>query len=135
MKRVNFTDYDEKPADMINYLRYYGPHFSKKLCNFAASLMTKEDDKPITPATKEDVRNLLLKYDVKLKYDQLYDSTYVLDMVRADFYGDSIEDELHTARYIKNVIDDPDAPDGLVFNRWYSDMCYKGIAIDWSEMI
>lgn len=120
---------------MINYLRYYGPHFSKKMCEFAASLMTKENDEPIKPATKEDVRNLLTKYDVKLKHDQLYDSTYILDMIRADFYGDSIEDELHTVRYIKNVIDDPDAPDGLVFNRFYSDCCYKGIAIPWDELL
>jgi hypothetical protein len=43
MHRANFTDYDEKPAGMVNYMRYYGPHFSKKLCEFAVSLMTKED--------------------------------------------------------------------------------------------
>jgi hypothetical protein len=55
MNRTNFTDYDQKPADMVNYLRYYGPHFSKKLCKFAASMMTKEDDKPIQPFNKEEV--------------------------------------------------------------------------------
>lgn len=37
--------------------------------------------------------------------------------------------------YVKDVIDDVDAPDGLVFNRWYADMCYMGIAIDWEEML
>ena len=25
--------------------------------------------------------------------------------------------------------------DGLVFNRWYADMCKKGISIDWANMI
>jgi hypothetical protein len=135
MYRTNFTDYDEKPEGMINYMRYYGPHFNKKLSDFAASLMTKEDDKPIKPVSKEDLRRILLNAEVTLKHDQLYDSVYVANMCRADFFGDSIEDELHMARYIRNVIDDPDAVDGLVFNRWYADMCYKGIAIDWSEML
>lgn len=30
---------------------------------------------------------------------------------------------------------DPDGYDGIVFNRWYADMCYTGVAIDWEEMI
>ena len=49
--------------------------------------------------------------------------------------GSSIEDELHLARYIKNVIDDPDGYDGMVFTHWYADMCKKGIPIDWEKMI
>ena len=135
MHRQNFTDYDEKPADMINYLRYYGPHFSKKLCEFAVSLMTKEDDEPIKPMTKQQVKELLLKYGVQLKHDQLYDSTYVCGMALADFYGSSIEDEKHLALYIKDVIDDPDGTDGLTFTRWYASMCHNGIAIPWDEVL
>lgn len=34
-----------------------------------------------------------------------------------------------------DVIDDPDGYDGLVFNRWYADMCRQGIPIDWHEFI
>lgn len=30
---------------------------------------------------------------------------------------------------------DPDGYDGLVFNRWYADMCRQGIPIDWHEFI
>lgn len=37
--------------------------------------------------------------------------------------------------FMMAMIDDPDACDGTVFNRWYSDMCHKGIAIDWEDMI
>ena len=135
MHKVNFTDYDEKPEDMINYLRYYGPHFNKKLNSFAASLMTKEDNKPIIPFTKDEIRSILQNNGIVLKHDQLYDSVYVANMCRADYLGSSITDEAHLALYIKDVIDDPDAVDGLLFNRWYADMCYKGIAIDWDEML
>lgn len=56
-------------------------------------------------------------------------------MCKADFLGSSIVDNAHLSRYVKDVIDDVDAPDGLIFNRWYADMCYKGIAIDWEEML
>ena len=56
-------------------------------------------------------------------------------MCKADFLGSSVPDEKHMAMYIKDVIDDVDAPDGLLFNRWYADVCYKGIAIEWEDML
>jgi hypothetical protein len=135
MHKINFTDYDEKPRGMVNYLRYYGPHFNKKLNSFAVSLMTDDNDEKINPYTKDDVIRILQNNGVQLKNDQLYDSVYVANMCKADFIGSSIDDEHHMALYIKDVIDDPDAVDGLVFNRWYADMCYMGIAIDWEEML
>jgi hypothetical protein len=135
MNRANFTDYDLKPAGMVNYMRYYGPHFSKKLCEFAVSMMTKEGGTPIKPMSKAEVKEMLQKYDITLEHDQLFDSTYVCAMGLADYYGSSIEDEKHLARYIKDVIDDPDATPGTVFNRFYADCCYNGIAIDWDEML
>lgn len=46
-----------------------------------------------------------------------------------------IDDERHLCLYVKDVIDDPDGYDGLVFNRWYADMCRQGIPIDWHEFI
>ena len=56
-------------------------------------------------------------------------------MCKADFLGDSIPDEKHMCRYIKNVVDDPDGYDGQVFNRWISDMDGMRIPINWSEFI
>ncbi|MCI7207070.1 MAG: hypothetical protein MSA15_13905 [Clostridium sp.] len=56
-------------------------------------------------------------------------------MCKADFYNSSIVDENHFVHYIKDVIDDEDAYDGIVFNRFYADMCKKGIPIDWAEML
>ena len=65
----------------------------------------------------------------------MYDHVYVANMCKADFLGSSVVDENHLAKYVKDVIDDDDAYDGIVFNRWYADMCRKGIAIDWENMI
>ena len=135
MNRTNFTQYDEMPEALVNYMRHYGPHFNRKLCEFAVGMMTKDDGQKITPYNKEQVKTILTRYGIVLKNDQLHDSTYVANMCKADFLGSSIQDESHLALYIKDVIDDPDGYDGLVFNRWYADMCYSGIAIEWEEML
>ena len=139
MKRVNFTQYDEYPEEMLIYMRNYGPHFNKKLCEFAVSYMEKKGadgiKRPITPITKEETDGLLTRQNVKVTRGQLHDETYLANMVKADFLNSSIADEHHMALYIKDVVDDVDAPDGLLFNRWYADCCYKGIAIPWYDMI
>lgn len=138
MTRDNFTRYDEYPEAMLAYLRNYGPHFNRKLFEFAIKGMTKWIDgkeQNITPFTKDNVENILNNNGVNVRNSQLYDCAYVANMCKADFLGSSITDERHLALYIKDVIDDIDAPDGLTFNRFYADCCYKGIAIDWEEML
>ena len=138
MQNTDLTQYDIKPEAMINYLRYNGPHFNKKLCDFAVSHMTKRVGSsliPIVPMSKEQVDKLLETQKVVVKNTQLYDHVYVANMCKADLFGSSIQDDLHMARYIKDVIDDDDAYDGIVFNRWYADMCRKGIVINWEDMI
>jgi len=81
------------------------------------------------------VDKILSVNNTLLENNQLYDYVYVANMCKADFLGSSIQDDLHMAKYIKDVIDDDDAYDGIVFNRWYADMCRKGIAINWEDMI
>lgn len=135
MIRTDLTEYDIKPVEMINYLRYHGPHFSKELCKFAVSLMTKNDDTPIKAYTKEDVESILDRNGVKLKEKQGYDCVFVANMCKADYYGSSIEDEKHLAKFIKDYLEDPDGYDGIAFNRWLSDMARKGISINWEDML
>lgn len=138
MRKTDLTQYDIKPEEMVNYLRYYGPHFNKKLLEYAVSHMTKkigDSKQKIVPFTKERIDQLLDAYKIHLENNTLYDYMYVANMCKADLYGSSIEDDLHLIKYIKDVIDDDDAYDGIVFNRWYADMCKKGVVIDWEEMI
>lgn len=138
MHNTDLTQYDIKPAYMINYLRYNGPHFNKKLCDFACSKMTKKVNGKLTPIvrfTKAEVDSMLQRYGIQLENNQLNDYVFVANMCKADFYGSSIVSDDQLARYVKDVIDDDDAYDGIVFNRWYADMCRKGIVIDWEQMI
>lgn len=135
MNRTSLTQYDDMPEAMISYLRHYGPHFNRKLFEFAVGNMTKEGGEKITPYNKEQVKSLLERVGVTLKNGQLHDPAYVANMCKADFLGSSIKDENKLALYVKDVIDDPDGYDGIVFNRWYADMCYMGIPIEWEEML
>lgn len=45
------------------------------------------------------------------------------------------EDERHLALYVKDVVDDPDAEDGTVFNRWLADCDTRGEAVDWEGLL
>ena len=119
-------------------MRNYGPHFNRKLYEFAVSQMTHivdGEERRIRPYTREQTDEILKTHGVKVKNAQFYDVAFVAAMCKTDFLNSSIIDEYHVALYIKDVIDDVDAPDGLVFNRWYADMCYCGIAINWEDML
>lgn len=128
------------PEDMQQYLSYYGTHFNKLLCEFAVSKMKREDKqtgviKRITPFTMEELKAMLEKYSVNIDTNEQYDALYLANMVKADYWGSSIEDEEHMARYIEDVICDPDGYEGLVFNRFLADCGGKGVAIFWENMI
>lgn len=131
--------YDRLPPAMVDYLSNYGRHFNKKLLDFAISQMTAifstGEVEQIKPYKKEQVDDLLKKYDIKLKHNQLYDYVYVANMCKADFLNKSVPDEYHLALYVQDVIDDVDGYDGIVFNRWYADTRRKGIAIDWDSVL
>lgn len=128
------TQFDARPEEMDMYLSYYGPHFNKKLCKFAVSLMRK-DGKKLEPFTKDNVNRMLDDYGIKLEHKDLYDPVFVANMTKADNYGGSIRSEQDVALRIKEYLDDEDGYDGIAFNRWLADMARKGITIDWEEMI
>jgi hypothetical protein len=132
--------YDDMPKDMRRYLSHYGWHFSQKACEWAVSLMRKENPstkklEKITPYTKEQVDELLKKYNVNIEDKGGYDYIFAANMCKADYLRSSIPDEAHLALYIKDVIDDPDAGDGVTMRRWYATMVANGEMVDWSEIM
>ena len=129
--------YDEIPEGMKRYINNYGCHFNKKLSDWAASQMYKNVNgkkQYIQPYTKEQVDNLLKQYNVQLERGKLYDHVYLANMVKADFLGSSIPNEQYLAKYIKDVIDDADADEGFIFNRYYADTMFMNNPVDWEEM-
>ena len=128
------------PEDMEKYLSFYGLHFNKKLFEFAVSMMKKVDKiagrtEKVSPVKMENLQVMLSRYGVEVEPTDVYDALYLATMVKADFWGSSIEDEEHMARYIKDVICDPDGYEGIVLCRFIADCNAKGIGIFWDMML
>lgn len=83
----------------------------------------------------EELKSLLEKNKVELESADWYDALYLANMVKADLWGSSIEDDEHLAKYVEDVICDVDGYDGIVFCRYLADCSAKGIVIHWDMMI
>jgi hypothetical protein len=62
MTRMPLDIYDDRPSSMKRYLKYYGQHFNKKLCDFAVSKMRHGK----APMNKDKVDELLRNHNIKL---------------------------------------------------------------------
>lgn len=124
--KEDLTEYDIKPAGFLNYLRYYGPHFNKKLCDFACMNLQKKD------YTKEKLDTLLQSHSIYLKDAKLYDHVYLANWCKSVLYGSSIVDEKHILLFLKDIFE---KEGDLIFNKWYADSAKKGIPIEWEDMI
>ena len=131
--------YSNLPSGMKDYLAAYGWHFSKKMCEWAVSRMRMKEEtgkeKRIEAMGKEEVEDLLKKYNVKLEKDKGYDCVYVANMAKADYFQRSIADEAHLAMFVRDYIDDVDAYEGMPFTRFYADCIGSGTPIMWADML
>lgn len=124
--------YDEKPADMLHYLKYYGWHFSSKMCNWAVNRMNHTGK---TVITKQKLDELLKQYNIKIKNNELYDYVYVANMCSHDFYNSSVPNDECLVKFVKDYLDDEDGYPEIAFSRFYIDTVKKGIPIDWEGML
>ena len=140
MCKKSLRSYNYIPVEMQAYLRNYGYSFSKRACEYAVSLMEKVDPKtgetePLQPWDKAKVEELLHKHKIELQNNMNYNHVYVANMILADRWGSSVEDEKHLALAIKDEIDDVDAAADSIFNCWMVKLEDKGISVPWEEMI
>lgn len=123
------------PEEQRAYLMNYGKNFNEKMCRFAVSMMRDRKGNKVEMVKKDDLEKKLKENKIEIENDVMYNGVYVYAMCMADFMGSSIEDEKHALLYVKDYIDDTDAADGQVFNRFFADCVNAGIPIDWAEMI
>ena len=140
MRREPLDIRDRRPEEMEAYLSHFGWHFNKKMCEFAVSLMKKMNPQTgkkerIEPISKEKVDELLARYGIKLENNVLYDYVFWANQCKADTFKSSVPDEAHMALYIKDMVDDPDAPDGMAMCMWYAKMNRAGEPVEWDEML
>ena len=120
---------------MDAYLSNYGWHFSKAMCEWAVSKMRDRNDQKVKMKTKEEVEAILKANGVEIKNDYGYDKVFVMHMGLSDYLGDSVPDEAHLAKYVKNVLDDKDGYEGVALSRFLADCNGKGWPIIWEDMI
>ena len=128
------------PDGMRSYLRAYGYNFNKKACEFAVARM-----KRMNPATgklehaeymdKDAVEDLMKKHGIVLEHNEGHNFVYAANMVKADFWKSSIEDEAHLAKMVKDIIDDADNEGGNLFRRWLADADALGFVIEWEDIL
>lgn len=127
--------YDVRPAGLDAFLSNYGWHFSKAMCDWAVSRMRDRNGARIQPYDKDKVDSILKANGIVLDNDVAYDATYVMNMARADYFGSSINDEMHLAKFVKDYLDDRDGYEGIAFSRFYADCVASGTPVLWERMM
>lgn len=130
----------ELPSGMRSYLRAYGYHFSKKANEEACRNLRKLNPatgkmEAIEAYTKDQVDELLTKNNIKLERNKGYDYVYIANLAKATLYKSSIPDEKSLAQHIKDVVDNPLLPCGNIFRRWCADCDFRGIPIEWDDIL
>lgn len=137
---LDLIDMSDYPRAMRAYLKNYGFHFNKKACEEAVKGLKRKNpatgkEEPIDAKSKEEVEQMLVKHNVKLDNNTLYDFVWVYNMLMSDYWKSAVEDELHLCRAVKDMIDDIDQRDGFIFNRWMSDRMFNGEPIGWDDLL
>lgn len=143
MKRrtpLDMYEVEMMPPTMKAYLRNYGYSFSKKAVDFAVSHMERENKatgkmERIEAYSKEKAEELMSKYGVRLNNNIGYNFVYAVNMVLADYWKESIDDEQHLVRHIKAMIDDVDDNPENLFRMWIAKMDGNGIPIPWEDIM
>lgn len=117
------------------YIEAYGYHFSKKLYEWAVSMMKDRNGNKVAPKTKEEVNEFLRMNGVTLKNSSGHDAAYVLAMAKADYMGSSIADDAHLAKFVADFLDDPDGSESKALDHFVADCKAKDLRIYWDEMI
>lgn len=130
---------DDFPRPMRKYLSYFGWHFNKPAFEYAASLMTKKDangrDVKVPMVSKDEVDTILRDNKLTIENDGNWDYMYWAQQAKADLMPGAIDDNLHYARYIKMMTDDPDVSTETTFRKWYITMIGNGVGIPFDEFL
>lgn len=127
--------YEDMPRDMRAYLKAYGWHFNKALCEDAVKKMTGRDGKPVQAIGKEEVEEIMKQYNIKLKNDVGYDAVYVFNMAMADYYGSSIPDKQHVAMFVRDYLDDPDGTPTRALDEYVGRCIGAGTPVMWEDVL
>lgn len=132
--------YDATPKEMRAYLRNWGDHFNKKAVECAISGMKRLNKAtgkadPIEVVKKEQIEELMQKYNLKLEHNEGYDFVYYYHQGMTDLFKSSVPDEQHLCQYVYDRIEDIDMPGGNALRHWIADQDKKGKGIYWEDFL
>lgn len=119
---------------MEDYLSAYGWHFSKKMCEFAVSLL-KDKNGNVMAVTKEQTDTMLRNNGIHIDQNSGYDYVYVFAWLKSTLYGSAILDETRLAAAVKDYMDGHNAYEEMAFTHFYSDVIACGHVIIWEDML
>ncbi|MCM1034916.1 MAG: hypothetical protein NC346_02480 [Prevotella sp.] len=132
---MRLDTYETMNQPMRAYLSANGWHFSKKMAEWAISLMRDREGKPVKPKEISTLTELLKAHNLPTENLLGYDIVYVEAMARSDFFGSSLTTEALLIRFVSDYLGDKDAYEGMPLTRFYADTIGKGIPIPWEELI
>ena len=136
MKKMDRLDnYEDMSRDMRAYLKTYGWHFNKALCDDAVSRMTGRDGKPLQAVGKEQVDEIMKQHNIKLKNNVGYDAVYVYNMAMADYYGSSLTDKQHVAMFVHDYLDDPDGAPTRALDEYVGRCIGADTPVMWEDVL
>lgn len=133
MDRLDY--YDILPSGMDAYLSNYGHHISKRMYEWAVSMMKDRNGNGTRALTKDEICDTLKRNGVEVKRNRSYDVPYVYMMASMDYLGSSIRDEASLCLYVKDYLDDIDGSPSRAFDELHINLVAKGIPIDWEDML
>ena len=88
---------------MEAYLRNYGYHFSKKMYEWAVSMMKDRNKQPVKTMERDEFKTLLANNGINVEF-QGYDGPYVYAMAKADFFGSSLPNEMSVLKFVSDAL-------------------------------
>ena len=116
------------------YMEHYKGHFSKKMAEWAISMMER-DGKKIEPFTMEEVEGMIAPFRSKVGEECIYDCWYLANMAKADYFGSSLADKTHISLFIKDTLCDPDGCPEMVLACFRAKCDVKGVPIYWERCL
>lgn len=117
------------------YVDMYGHHFSKRLYDWAVSMMRDRNGNKVTPKSQEELESFLRTHGVNLKNNKGHDAQYVYAMIMADNWGGSYVTDKQVALGVMEFLDDPDGTKTKAFDHFVVDCRTKGEPIFWEDMM
>lgn len=131
----DFTQYERMPEGMNNYLANNGWHFSKRMAEWAISMMRDKDGRRVEMKDKQELDGMMRNSGIDTSKMLGYDAVYVEAMARSDFFGRSVPTDSHLIKFIEDYLCDKDGYDGIAFSRFYTDTLRKGIPVLWDDLL